>query len=277
MKFKIITLGSNRIPPLRHADLAGVSFPPRFKTIGDLNRFSSASAAALLLALQRLGIRIDRHTGRISYLKNRVIKPLPFELIWVRHGQTPANVNKIFQGRSDETNIHGTGLNDLNHNGLRQASEAAHLLKDDSFDEVMIGLRKRVHDTYRAYRLVSGNEKPPFILNGLDEIDFGHSENHRIQELQGDDLAMAQAYRNFDAFARHTDGESFVIMILRANLLLHYLSSNFPRKRLLACSHGTLGNAVRVVRGMIEPESNGDILWRGSGHEFPNAQPIQIK
>ncbi|HCT83853.1 MAG TPA: hypothetical protein DF296_01495 [Candidatus Margulisbacteria bacterium] len=58
--------------------------------------------------------------------------------------------------------------------------------------------------------------------------------------------------------------------ILLALTRRRLLNSSCVDKNVLIFGHGTFGNAIRVLRKMIEPGK-----WRGNNQDMPNAQPIK--
>lgn len=81
--------------------------------------------------------------------------------IFLRHGQTPRNVSKIFQN-------HDEPLSDL---GWQQAREAAAALADEPITSIIASTTKRAFDT--ALLVAAPHQLPPIGSDALRERFFG--------------------------------------------------------------------------------------------------------
>lgn len=95
-------------------------------------------------------------------------------IVFIRHGETDSNKNKLFAGKTDV---------DLNANGVLQAEETAEKLKSYQFDAVFCGNAKRVRQTYEILgrRIAFGSI---FFTGDIREIDFGDWEGLSRKQIE---------------------------------------------------------------------------------------------
>lgn len=94
------------------------------------------------------------------------------DLYFVRHGQTPANVNHLFAGATD------VPLDDL---GKRQAEQVAERFRHFEIDAIMSSPLQRAHYTAQQIGGITG--LTPNVMDGLKEIDFGDVEMMTINDV----------------------------------------------------------------------------------------------
>jgi broad specificity phosphatase PhoE len=90
----------------------------------------------------------------------------------LRHGATDWNRKGLFQGRTD---------NPLNEDGLRQAHEAAHMLRDIGINRIVASPLVRAART--AEIIANAISAPLAIDEGIIEFDFGSFEGLPVRDL----------------------------------------------------------------------------------------------
>lgn len=94
------------------------------------------------------------------------------ELYLVRHGQTAANVGRIFAGVTD------VPLDEL---GERQALELGERFRGVHLDDIVTSPLQRARRTAEAIGAVTGHT--PIVVPGLSEMDFGKAEGLSYQQV----------------------------------------------------------------------------------------------
>lgn len=110
-------------------------------------------------------------------------------VILLRHGATPGNLERRYIGTTDEP-LSGTG---------RQALLSRHV---PSADKLYVSPLRRCRET----AAILYPEMPQIVIDGLRETNFGHFENHTYEELK-DDPAY-QAWLDSAGMAPPPAGES---------------------------------------------------------------------
>lgn len=94
------------------------------------------------------------------------------EIFLVRHGQTAANVDRLFVGATDIP---------LNGLGERQALLVGDRFATIDIDAIVTSPLARAQRTAQAIADVTNLE--PLVVPGLSEIDFGHIEGLNLQQV----------------------------------------------------------------------------------------------
>lgn len=94
------------------------------------------------------------------------------ELFFVRHGQTPANVNHQFAGVTD------VPLDDV---GKRQAEQVANRFREIEVDSIVSSPLQRAHYTAQSIGSITGHE--PVLMDDLKEMNFGDAEMLTIEQM----------------------------------------------------------------------------------------------
>lgn len=150
------------------------------------------------------------------------------ELYLVRHGQTPANLNRQFAGATDVP---------LDETGMKQAEEVAARFQDFKIDGIVSSPLQRALYTAKSIGRVTGFE--PVILEGLREINFGDAEMLTLNQLvaQFGNLVPALADR-YDTSLAWPNGErrsEFHARVLKTiNGILH----DYADKSVAVVCHG---------------------------------------
>lgn len=155
-------------------------------------------------------------------------------LFVVRHGQTTANVDKIYSGHSDVQ---------LTEEGRAQAAALVPILENMTFDRVYSSDLSRAIDTQRL--ALPGREGIRTPL--LREIDVGRAAGYpwgQVPDAPKDWNSKTEA----DPFAR-VGGESYAQLDARVGSFLKMLEAD-PCDRAVAFVHnGVIGAVMRNILG----------------------------
>lgn len=162
----------------------------------------------------------------------------------VRHGQTDWNLADLLQGSSDVP---------LNDTGRAQAVEAATLLADDTWDNILTSPKLRAFETARiiATRLAL---PAPIVDSGLVERDYGQAEG----------LTRAEATRRFGA--AWPGEETYEHLEARAVPAIDRIAEAHPGEALVIVTHGTFIRSFSdAVTGLVtvKPDNAGSVRFVG--------------
>lgn len=163
------------------------------------------------------------------------------KLFLVRHGQTEANLNRIYSGQTDVM---------LTEEGRQQAMQIRPVLANMTFDRVYSSDLSRAIDTQRlALPGVEG------IRTGLiREIDVGAAAGCPFGQVPGAPEGWSSA-RDVDPYVP-LGGESWAQVVERLRVFLKQLEED-PCDRVAAFVHGGLiGAMMRVVFGSDIPKGS---------------------
>ena len=140
----------------------------------------------------------------------------------VRHGETVDNARQIMQGQTQGC---------LNEKGREQARQVAQRLADEPIDAIVASDLRRAIQTAEYISAVHG--LPVKTTPLLRERDWGGFTGRFIPELKGETWP--------------DDIESEEALLLRARAFLLYITTTYPRKRVVAVGHGIINKAVLAV------------------------------
>eukprot|EP01062_Namystynia_karyoxenos_P046606 TRINITY_DN34988_c0_g1_i1.p1 TRINITY_DN34988_c0_g1~~TRINITY_DN34988_c0_g1_i1.p1 ORF type:complete len:278 (+),score=75.01 TRINITY_DN34988_c0_g1_i1:78-836(+) len=189
----------------------------------------------------------------------------------VPHGQTPANEKLFFQSHDD-----GGEDQCLVPEGRAQAEAGARaflpILPADPGS--WMWLRSpllRAAQTAEIFREVAGPAAPipdPEVDAGVVELDHGPWHGRAAHELEGEDGALATAFRAGDFFAAPTGGagESAADLVLRARQWLESLNRRFTAgTTVVVFGHGMFQNAVETVLRTYPEKTPAQVFTRRKG------------
>lgn len=161
------------------------------------------------------------------------------ELWIVRHGQSEANIQRLYGGRLDMR------LTDL---GRAQAEKTAAFFKDTPLDACYAS------DLCRAFETAEIIARPHDGLTvlpekGLREIDGGLWEGHLYDRLKYDFPESYAVWLNDIGRAKPDGGESVLDTARRVTKTLHRLAEEHEGKTLLIVTHAV---ALRCFTGMVK-------------------------
>lgn len=160
----------------------------------------------------------DLHKHKIDHLTLKCPQSKKTEITFVRHGETDANKNGLWQGWTD---------NELNEKGSGQAEQAAEILKNKKFDVIISSPLKRARKTAEIINKNLGLEI--IFEDALKERFFGDWENQNENEL----LKKYDKSADELEFMTPPNGESFENTKLRVRKVL----SKYAGKKVLVVSH----------------------------------------
>jgi broad specificity phosphatase PhoE len=164
-----------------------------------------------------------------------------------RHGQTNWNIERRFQGRTD---------NELNENGIKQAHEVAEKLANEPLDLIICSPLIRAKQTAEIFNEKRGIEI--IFDNNLLERDYGELEGCYLKDY---DFKNIWSYDNSQICNL---GESVKDLFKRVYDFLDKLKKEYPNKNILLVAHGGISIAVNCYFNGI-PE-DGEILKTGLGN-----------
>lgn len=155
-------------------------------------------------------------------------------IYFVRHGQSEANVKRVFAGSWDAP---------LTALGKEQAACTAAYLADKPISVVYASDLRRAADTGAAVSAVKG--VPLHTTNRLREIQAGDWEGKSFDELQ-QDAAYAVWMRTI-GLARCTGGESVAELQQRIKAVVDEIVRRHPNESVCIATHAT---PIRVMEGV---------------------------
>ncbi|MCT4663260.1 MAG: histidine phosphatase family protein [Tissierellales bacterium] len=152
----------------------------------------------------------------------------------VRHGQTDYNVEKRIQGILDIP---------LNENGKSQALETANILKDYSFDVILVSPLKRAFETASIIQNHLNHESNLIVIDDFREISRGdlngtllHHARESYPKLFED---SSESY-----FMRPPNGESIDDFKKIVHSALDSVLQNYNNKNILLVTHGVTASLI---------------------------------
>jgi broad specificity phosphatase PhoE len=159
-------------------------------------------------------------------------------LYLVRHGETAANVEGLWQGRQ--------GDDPLNERGRAQSSAAAEALVDSAASAIYASGLRRAMETAEAIGVRLGLQVMTHA--GLREYDFGDLEGATTSEVLAQWRTLLERWRT-DPSARPPGGESAMEFTLRVGSALREIVEQHKGERVIVVAHGgsiSVGLAVLV-------------------------------
>ena len=161
------------------------------------------------------------------------------KLYLIRHGQSTANLGKLYMGQTDVP---------LTEEGRQQAMSIRPILENIPFDKVFTSDLQRAVDTQK---LALPNAKAPVRTKLLREVDVGKLMGTPLGELKAPDDPQYPKHRDYSPF----DGECFSMVRDRATAFLDSLLAD-PCENVAVFSH--FGFLCCMTQLMMETEmANG--------------------
>jgi len=154
-------------------------------------------------------------------------------LILIRHGETPYNRNRRYQGHRDTP---------LTKEGKKQAKEIAIRLRNESLDAIYSSNLKRTRYTAKVingYHFLKIN-----ILPQLREIDFGDWEGKTHDEIQREWRGLLDEWEREPSKIKIPRGESIKDLAERIRSTIKKIVSNHPDQRVAIITHG---GPIRII------------------------------
>ena len=168
-------------------------------------------------------------------------------LYFCRHGETQANVQRRFQGRTRDT--------PLTDNGREQARAIAHVLQRHEEDPARLfyvaSPLPRAQTTMRIIRETLGMPETGYALDDrLMEINLGSWDGLTVEEVRAKDPSMYDMRTADKGHVRVPGGgEDYADVARRAESWIHDLAADT-----FAVSHGAF---TRILRGLF-----ADLSWQ---------------
>lgn len=172
----------------------------------------------------------------------------PAILTLVRHGETDANLEGVWQGSTDGA---------LTERGRRQASRVAHYLGERHAEAAALYTSplRRAHDT--ALAIAGSLGLSPRVEPALAEYHLGSWEGKSYRELHESHRLWDEIRRDPD-FAPH-GGESPRQVTERVSAALRRIVAGHPGERVIVVAHG--GALAMALAAILD----GDYTrWRGA-------------
>lgn len=158
-------------------------------------------------------------------------------LVLVRHGETPWNAEKRFQGHTD------IGLNDR---GLQQARSLGAYLRHDT---------RILQNTNAAYcsdltrarltaEILLDTQLAPVSRTDLRERDYGHFSGMTAEEMAAHDPAQYQALRDRIPDRAISGGESLLAFYDRIKTAMACILNDHPGQQVMLVAHGGVLDCV---------------------------------
>ena len=145
----------------------------------------------------------------------------------IRHGETPANVERRVQGWLDVP---------LNENGIELARKTGHALKDIKFDAVFSSPLIRAYQTAEYFLKENENPTPEIVTDGrIKEMYFGEWEG---QLKYVGSVAEGTFLLDPAKTPIMPNGESFVNLFERTQAFLNILIAEDKYENVLVSTHG---------------------------------------
>lgn len=156
-------------------------------------------------------------------------------LYLIRHGQTDANIEGIYQGNMDV---------ELNDKGKEQAKRLAWRLRNFPFDALFVSHLKRALDT--ANTILEYHDLTPKIKKDLEEISMGEWQGKTREEVKKTYAAFIKDRESKKDFYTRPipGGESYVAFQKRAVGVFEDILKETEGKHVAVVCHGGIIKAV---------------------------------
>lgn len=154
-------------------------------------------------------------------------------LILIRHGETPYNRNRRYQGHRDTP---------LTKKGKRQAKEVAIRLRNESLDAIYSSDLKRTR--YTAKVINGCHSLKINILPQLREIDFGDWEGKTHDEIQREWRGLLDEWEKKPSEIKIPGGESIQELAKRTRTTIKKIISAHPNQKVTVITHG---GPIRII------------------------------
>ncbi len=167
---------------------------------------------------------------------------------FLRHGETDANVQKIFQGHGD---------NPLNANGRAQAQAAAEILRHYSINRIISSPLQRALETAEIINAVL--QKPLSCEDALKERDFGLYEGKSVSwvmQWEKDNLPRDALIEIETGYPAPPDGEIYGDFQARVIDGVIRNLARYPDETILFVGHGKVFGALHHTLFQADLYSN---------------------
>ena len=170
-------------------------------------------------------------------------------LYFLRHGESQANVKRVFAGQKDDT-----PLTDL---GIKQAKEAGNELKNTEINKIISSRLKRAFDTsIEVAKSIELDESSIITDDRILEYDMGELTGTPIRKLSSRELTTAQGAEDPTEFRNRI-----------INFLNEYKNS---KENILIVSHAGVGRAIEAAKQNLNPSDFYNLP------PYPNAHALKL-
>jgi alpha-ribazole phosphatase len=149
-------------------------------------------------------------------------------LLFVRHGQTEANLNELICGDSDSP---------LTELGEMQIARLAEAMRGVEFDVAYTSSLHRAQRT--CQKILEGRNIAPVVLPSLREQDFGDWEGASYKQIVNDDPDSFASFKIDPISARAPGGETLLQFVDRIqSAVFDEMIARNRGKRILCVAHG---------------------------------------
>ena len=145
----------------------------------------------------------------------------------IRHGLTDCNIKKIYNGRYDE---------DINKDGIKQATEASKIVKNLNIDLIICSPMKR---TKHTMELVNVNNICVIYDDRLMERDNGKLTLTKIDEY------FDKEYYNYYSTKMIEGLETLPQLFKRVHSFIDEIKIKYKGKNVLLVTHGAVARAIQ--------------------------------
>ena len=145
----------------------------------------------------------------------------------IRHGLTDCNIKKIYNGRYDE---------DINKDGIKQATEASKIVKNLNIDLIICSPMKR---TKHTMELVNVNNIGVIYDDRLMERDNGKLTLTKIDEY------FDKEYYNYYSTKMIEGLETLPELFNRVHSFIDEIKIKYKSKNVLLVTHGAVSRAIQ--------------------------------
>ena len=170
-----------------------------------------------------------------------IIKRWNMKLIFVRHGQTDANLNNLINGLNDGV---------LNETGIEQAKEAAN--KIDTYDYGFI-ISSPLTRAKQTAEIINTKNKKIIYDDRIVERDFGDYTLKQVPENESD-WWNAKQVKNYE------NGESVIELIERVYNFIDEIKDAYPLETIIVVSHGGVYKCIMAYVNGIPEDGNINIF-----------------
>lgn len=169
------------------------------------------------------------------------------ELYFVRHGQTPANVQHRFAGATD------VPLDEL---GRKQAGQVASRFQYIEIDQIVSSPLQRAHYTARQIGAITGHT--PLLMDGLREMNFGDAEMLTLNEIAETFAHLMPAMGDLrDTTMQWPNGESRIGFHQRVLDSVNSILHDYADQRVAVVCHG---GVIASVLSHLEDGPRNDFV-----------------
>lgn len=148
------------------------------------------------------------------------------KLYVIRHGEVDVNAKGLLNGRND--------IN-INENGINQAIQAQHFLKDIHFDFIICSPLKR---TVETAQIINVNHIPIIYDNRILERDTKKMMYHSVKDVN------LNYFYNLKDNIIYEDCEGFKSILTRIADFIEDIKKEYKGKTILVVTHGDVCKAI---------------------------------